>query len=57
MIRSAWVDIELVLEIMYDDQSIKDPEVPIPANIKNGKIEFKNVNFAYDKHLAVDERR
>lgn len=44
----SWVDIELVLELITTDSTIEEPLNPIKADIKLGKIEFKNISFSYD---------
>jgi ATP-binding cassette subfamily B protein len=44
-----WVDIELVLELMFTHEEIKEPENPIHCKWDRGDIEFKNVTFTYDK--------
>jgi ABC-type multidrug transport system fused ATPase/permease subunit len=56
-IRQAWTDIELVLDILEQDQAIKEEENPIKANIHSGEIEFKNVCFSYDDKLPKHEQR
>lgn len=56
-IRQAWVDIELVLDILESNENIKDVEDPIKPNIHSGQIEFKNVSFSYDSKLEKSERR
>lgn len=56
-IRQAWTDIELVLDILDQDQAIKEIKDPIKANIHSGEIEFKNVSFSYDEKLPKDEQR
>jgi ATP-binding cassette, subfamily B, heavy metal transporter len=56
-IRQAWTDIELVLDILDQDQAIKETSDPIKANIHSGEIEFKNVSFSYDEKLPKDEQR
>ena len=56
-IRQAWTDIELVLDILEQDQAIKEVDDPIKANIHSGEIEFKNVSFSYDEKLPKEEQR
>lgn len=56
-IRQSWTDIELVLDILAVDQSIKESENPIEANIHSGEIEFKNVSFTYDADKPKEEQR
>jgi ABC-type multidrug transport system fused ATPase/permease subunit len=51
----AWVDIELVLDLISSDQSIPDVENPIPVNINQGCVEFKDVSFSYDKDKEFEE--
>jgi len=50
----AWVDIEMVLDLLKTDESIKQVENPIDADIHKGCVEFKNVTFTYDDHLPLD---
>lgn len=56
-IRQAMVDVEMVFELLEIDEKIKEIEHPIPANIKRGEIEFKNVSFTYDIKLPEAEQR
>ena len=56
-IRQAWTDIELVLDILEQDQAIKEDANPIKANIHSGEIEFKNISFSYDTDLPKNEQR
>lgn len=48
---------ELVLDILEVDQTIKEQAEPLKANIHSGAIEFKNVCFSYDKNLPEEEKR
>jgi ABC-type multidrug transport system fused ATPase/permease subunit len=48
MVRQAWSDVELVLEILHINSQIKEEQTPIKADIHSGEIEFKNVSFTYD---------
>ena len=50
-----WVDIELLLELLNVDESIKDPKHPITTPIVGGEIEFKNVSFTYDKDKPIHQ--
>jgi len=56
-IRQNWTDIELVLDILTQDESIKEISNPVPANIHSGEIEFRNVSFSYDQKLPKEEQR
>jgi ABC-type transport system involved in Fe-S cluster assembly fused permease/ATPase subunit len=56
-IRQAWSDIELVLDILSVDETIKEIKNPIKANIHSGEIEFKNVSFSYDSEMKQEDRR
>jgi len=56
-IRQAWTDVELVLDILEVDQNIHEVANPIKADIHSGGIEFKNINFSYDKNLPEEEKR
>lgn len=56
-IRQSWTDVELVLEILKVNESIKDDPNAIEANINAGKIEFKNIRFTYDYKLASEDQR
>lgn len=56
-IRQSWTDVELVLDILEINQSIKEVENPIKADIHSGEIEFKNVSFSYDQALPKEEQR
>lgn len=49
------VDVELVFELLDVDESIKEPKRPVPPSIKGGEIEFRNVNFTYDKKAPIEE--
>lgn len=53
----SWVDIELVLELITTDDTIKEVENPVKADIQKGKVEFKNVSFSYDKDKPLEERK
>jgi ABC-type multidrug transport system fused ATPase/permease subunit len=37
------------LDILTNDESIKEVDNPIDGNISAGEIEFKNVSFSYEK--------
>ena len=54
-IRQAMVDVELIFELLEVDETIKEPENPIPPSISGGEIEFRNVAFTYDKKLPLEE--
>jgi ATP-binding cassette, subfamily B, heavy metal transporter len=56
-IRSAMVDVELVLELLDINEKILDPVNPIVPHIKEGEIEFRNVSFTYDKKVTNIEDR
>lgn len=56
-IRQAMVDVEMVFELLEIDERIKEVEHPIPAVVKRGEIEFKNVSFTYDAKLPEEEQR
>ena len=56
-IRQHWSDVELVLEILDTDETIKENEKPLEANIHSGEIEFKNVSFTYDHKLDKKDQR
>jgi len=56
-IRQSWTDVELVLDILEINQSIKEVANPIKADIHSGEIEFKNVSFSYDQALPKEEQR
>jgi len=43
------------LDILEQDNGIKEEENPIKANIHSGEIEFKNVSFSYDKDMPKEE--
>ena len=45
----AWVDIELVLELLTQEENIPEVLNPDKANVQKGEIEFRNVNFTYDR--------
>lgn len=47
MVPRAWVSVNRVAEILGAKPTIKDPKNPIRAKSRNGKVEFKNVTFAY----------
>ena len=57
VLRMAWVDIEIVLELLKVEDSITEVQNPIEANINRGEIEFRNVSFTYDRQAAVEDQR
>ena len=56
-IRQNMVDVEQVLNLFETNERIPEIAEPIPANISNGEIEFKNVSFTYDSKLKKHEQR
>lgn len=46
--RKALTGVEQIFEILSIDQSIKDPDNPLPCKINCGEIEFRNVCFSYN---------
>jgi hypothetical protein len=52
-----WVDIELVLDLMFTHEEIPEVENPIPANLDKATIEFRNVHFTYDKNMPFEDQR
>mmetsp|Transcript_11075 Transcript_11075/g.16833 ORF Transcript_11075/g.16833 Transcript_11075/m.16833 type:complete len:259 (+) Transcript_11075:657-1433(+) len=56
-IRQNWTDVELVLDILTQDEHIKEDKYPVKANVHSGEIEFRNVCFSYDEKLPKDEQR
>jgi len=48
-IRQAMVDVELIFELLEVKQEIVEPTNPLPANISQGEIVFKDVSFTYEK--------
>ena len=53
----AWVDIELVLELLTTEEMIPEVLNPEKANIQKGEIEFRNVNFTYDKKKPYEDQK
>ena len=47
-IRQNMVDVEQVLNLLEQNERIPEATNPVPCNIKQGLIEFKNVTFTYD---------
>ena len=47
----------MVLEILDQDERIKEDDEPLEVNIHSGEIEFKNVSFTYDANLPKSEQR
>lgn len=56
-IRLAWVDIEMILDLLRDDKTIRETDSPLPCIIKDGAIEFNNVWFTYDVDKEPHEQR
>ena len=50
----SWVDIEMVLDLLKTDESIKETANPIEAHVNKGQIEFVNVCFTYDNEKPVE---
>lgn len=48
-----FADLKAYLEVLDEQELVKDPENPLTINKPVGKIEFKNVNFAYQKSNPV----
>ena len=53
----AWVDIELVLDLLTQEEMIPEVKDPIKAKVVKGEIEFKNVNFTYDRKKEFGDQR
>lgn len=49
IMQTAMASSERVFKLMDDDTFIYDPPKPVPLNGMQGKIEFKNVYFAYNE--------
>lgn len=49
MIKQSLVDIENMVDLLKEEVEIKDPSIPEEIGDDEGKIEFKNVRFSYDK--------
>ena len=49
-IAKSYADIHKYFSILDNKVQITDPENPKVIKSVKGEIEFKNVNFAYDKH-------
>ena len=50
------VNVEQTLNLLECDEKIHEIKNPIPANIKGGEIEFRNVSFTYDQKLKKHEQ-
>lgn len=48
ILQSAMASAERIFLLLDEEETIKNPENPIPINKIHGKIEFKNVWFAYE---------
>src|SRR5699024_1325407 len=53
ILQSAMASSERIFMILDEEEEIKDPSNPIPINELKGKIEFKNVWFAYENENWV----
>jgi ATP-binding cassette subfamily B protein len=53
-IRQSMSDVEMVFELLEVDERIKEVPNPIPVEVRNAEIEFKNVTFTYDSKLPDD---
>lgn len=53
ILQSAMASSERIFMILDTDEDIKNPENPIPLTDLKGKIEFKNVWFAYEEENWV----
>jgi ABC-type multidrug transport system fused ATPase/permease subunit len=51
------VDVEQVLNLIETNDKIPEVENPVPVNIKEATIEFKDVEFTYDIKLPNEEQR
>jgi len=56
-IRQSMSDVELVLELLEIDETIKESRNPLPLRIQGGEIEFRDVSFTYDKKLPPNEQK
>ena len=56
-VSMAWVDVEMVLDLLDEDSIIKEIENPVKANFTGGEIEFKNVCFTYDFNKQKQDQR
>jgi len=55
-VRQNMVDVEQVLNLLEQDQRIKEPEDPKDFKVKGGVIEFKDCTFTYDQMLPLDQQ-
>ncbi len=53
IIQSAFASLERIYLLLNNNDQISDPVKPVLSNINNGKIEFKNVSFRYNKDEPV----
>jgi len=53
ILQTAMASSERIFKLMDDDTFIYDPEKPVPITDLKGKIEFKNVWFAYNEDKYV----
>lgn len=53
ILQSAMASSERIFLLLDEEENIKNPELPLPLGRIKGKIEFKNVWFAYEKENWV----
>jgi len=51
------VDVEMVLELLEVDDSIKESPDAVDTKVFGGEIEFRNVSFSYDKKEKLEDKR
>ena len=56
-VRQNMVDVEQILNMLEVKEMIPEAENPVKAEIKAGKIEFKNISFTYDSKLAKEDQQ
>ena len=47
MLSRSVASVQRIIEVLEEEPDIKDPVNPI-TEVKNGEIEFRNVNFKYE---------
>ena len=52
-IQNTLVDLEKMLDLLDEPLEIKDPETALELKPSSGKIEFKEVNFAYNPERPI----
>lgn len=53
MIQAAFIDMENMFDLLKEDVEVQDKEDATTLDLRNGRVEFKNVTFGYDASKLI----